>query len=218
MDGYVFSVIQKISFIYYDCVVEDNKSKSYIVMTTTPMAGILTAKPDYSIMSFKELSRRSPNDAEAAAELAKRQQANAARKALWSSPEYIAEETRRSKASLVQEADREERIYQDIIALNADYKSAIAGWDESKAYTWFVWTGVACRDWDMLNGRIRLNKHEHVELRDAVAIHRYLKEVYPSFLERLLDEHPVAKVDKPVYSPPSLTRTRRSPVKRFKTW
>ena len=47
MDGYAFSVVQKISCIYYDGVVEDNKSKSYIVMTKTPVAGTpSTAKRD----------------------------------------------------------------------------------------------------------------------------------------------------------------------------
>lgn len=178
-------------------------------MTQTPMAGILTAKPDYTVMSWRELERRSREDAEAAAELAKRQKANAERKARWASPEYIAEETRKSRAILAQVAEREELIRRDILSLNADYKSAITGMDEAQAYTWFVWTSAMCRDWDMLTG-----------LRDPAAIHQHLREVYPSFPERLMDERErnTSQVDnKPVYSP-SMSRTRRSRVTRFKTW
>lgn len=186
---------------------------------TNMTAGILSAKiVDYTVFSFRELTRRARTEPGAAEELRKRQQANAERKALWSDPEYQAQQAARERELIAAWKRDEEDTWVCIMAFNTDYKSAADAMDVETAYTWFVLTSEQGRNIDMLTGVYRLNGHEPVALENANEIHKYLAEVHPDFPERLMDSRPRTPSTPPSYSPSLVHRGAPTRPHRFKTW
>lgn len=172
---------------------------------------------DYTVMSWRELERLSRSDSAASAELSRRQRANAERKALWRNPEYQAQEVARGREQTAALNRFEEELFNDIVALNADYKSALDVMSMDRAYWWFCMTIGDARYTDMLCGRISLAGHEHVTLAHPDEIQGYLREVHPDFVEKFLDSR---RKEPQKAMPPDTTLPRRAPVrdKRFKTW
>ena len=188
-------------------------------MNTNLTAGILTAKPvDYTLFSFRELTRRARTEPGAAEELRKRQRANVERKARWSDPEYQAQQAAHERELIDAQKRKDEDTWKSIMAFNTDYKSAVDAMNVETAYTWFVLTSEQLRNIDMLTGAYRLNGHEPVALENANEIHKYLAEVYPDFPERLMDSR-LRTPPTPVEYSPSLDH-KSAPVRprRFKTW
>lgn len=185
---------------------------------TNMTAGILTAKVDYTIFSFKELTRRARTEPGAAAELERRQRANAERRARWADPAYQAQQAEREREIINAQNHKDEDTFQGIVALNADYKSAISVMSVETAYNWFVLTSESMRGIDMLRGVYSLNGHPPVELQNAEEIHKYLAEVYPDFPERLMDSRRQQPAPTPSYSPSFLRRGAPTRPHRFKTW